>query len=54
MFTKNLRFFGEILHPQWPAQTPNMGPKMNFVLYRLRRMESVMLYIITLKILVLN
>jgi hypothetical protein len=21
MFTKNLRFFGQILHPQWLAQT---------------------------------
>jgi hypothetical protein len=21
MFSKNLRFFGQILHPQWPAQT---------------------------------
>jgi hypothetical protein len=21
MFTKNLRFFGQTLHPQWPAQT---------------------------------
>jgi hypothetical protein len=27
MFTKNLRFFGQILHPQWPAQIPKMGPK---------------------------
>jgi hypothetical protein len=23
MFTKNLIFFGQILHPQWPAQTSN-------------------------------
>jgi hypothetical protein len=21
MFIKNLRFFGQTLHPQWPAQT---------------------------------
>jgi hypothetical protein len=21
MFTKNLRFFGQTLHPQWPTQT---------------------------------
>jgi hypothetical protein len=27
MFTKNLRFFGQILHPQWPAQTSEMGQK---------------------------
>jgi hypothetical protein len=27
MFTKNLRFFGQILHPQWPAQTSKMGQK---------------------------
>jgi hypothetical protein len=27
MFTENMRFFGQILHPQWPAQTSKMGPK---------------------------
>jgi hypothetical protein len=27
MFTKNLRFFGQILHPQWAAQTPKTGQK---------------------------
>jgi hypothetical protein len=27
MFTKNLRFFGQILHPQWPTQTQKMGQK---------------------------
>jgi hypothetical protein len=27
-----LRFFGQILHPQWPAKTPKMSQKMNFVL----------------------
>jgi hypothetical protein len=32
MFTKNLRFFGQVLHPQWPDQTPKMGQKMD--LYR--------------------
>jgi hypothetical protein len=32
MFTKNLRFFGQILHPQWPAQTSKMGQKMGSVL----------------------
>jgi hypothetical protein len=30
MFTKNLRFFGQILHPQWPAQCPKMGQKRAF------------------------
>jgi hypothetical protein len=28
-----LRFFGQILHPQWPAQISKMGQKMDFVLY---------------------
>jgi hypothetical protein len=32
MFTENLRFFGQILHPQWPAQTSKMGPKTALVL----------------------
>jgi hypothetical protein len=32
IFTNNLRFFGQIWHPQWPVQTPKMGQKMNFVL----------------------
>jgi hypothetical protein len=32
MFTKNLRFFGQILHPQWVAQTPKTGQKRAFVL----------------------
>jgi hypothetical protein len=27
MFTRNLTFFGQILHPQWPAQTSKMGEK---------------------------
>jgi hypothetical protein len=27
MFTENLRFFGQILHPQWPGQTSKNGPK---------------------------
>jgi hypothetical protein len=27
MFTENLRFLGQILHPQWPAQTFKNGPK---------------------------
>jgi hypothetical protein len=27
MFTKNLRFFGQILDPQWLAQTSKMGQK---------------------------
>jgi hypothetical protein len=28
LFTKYLRFFDQILHPQWPAQTSKNGPKM--------------------------
>jgi hypothetical protein len=28
MFTRNLRFFGQILHPQWPAQTSKKPEKM--------------------------
>jgi hypothetical protein len=32
MFTKNLRFFGQTLHPQWLAQTSKMGQKMGLVL----------------------
>jgi hypothetical protein len=32
MFTENLRFFGQILHPQWPAQTSQMGQKRALVL----------------------
>jgi hypothetical protein len=24
---ENLRFFGQILHPQWPIQTSKMGQK---------------------------
>jgi hypothetical protein len=27
MFTENLRFFGKILHPQWPVQTSKIGQK---------------------------
>jgi hypothetical protein len=27
MFTKNLRFFGQILHAQWPTQTSKIGQK---------------------------
>jgi hypothetical protein len=30
MFTKNLRFFGQILHLQWAAQTPEIGQKRAF------------------------
>jgi hypothetical protein len=32
MFTKNLRFFEQILHPQWPTQTSKMGKKLALVL----------------------
>jgi hypothetical protein len=32
MFTKNFRFFGQILHPQWPAECPKTGQKRAFVL----------------------
>jgi hypothetical protein len=32
MFTKSLRFFGQILHPQWHAQTSKIGQKMGSVL----------------------
>jgi hypothetical protein len=31
-----LRLFGQILHPQWLAQTSKMGQKMDFVLQGLR------------------
>jgi hypothetical protein len=27
MFTENLRYFGQILHPQWLAQTSKIGQK---------------------------
>jgi hypothetical protein len=27
IFTQNFRFSGQILHPQWPTQTLEMGPK---------------------------
>jgi hypothetical protein len=27
MFTKNLRFFGQTLHPPWPAQTSKRPKK---------------------------
>jgi hypothetical protein len=27
MFIENLRFFEQILHPQWHAQTSKMGQK---------------------------
>ena len=27
MFTKNLRFFEQTLHPQWPIQISKMGKK---------------------------
>jgi hypothetical protein len=40
MFTKNLSFFGQILHPQWPTQAPKMGQKMDFVLYWLNLIMS--------------
>jgi hypothetical protein len=32
MFSKNLRFFGQILYPQWRVQTSKMGKKMALVL----------------------
>jgi hypothetical protein len=32
MFTKNLRFFEQILHLQWASQTPKTGQKRAFVL----------------------
>jgi hypothetical protein len=32
MFIENLRFFGQILYPQWPAQTSKMGQKRALVL----------------------
>jgi hypothetical protein len=32
MFTENFRFFGQILHPQWLAQTFKMGQKTALVL----------------------
>jgi hypothetical protein len=32
MFTKNLIFFEQILHPQWPVQTSKMGQKTALVL----------------------
>jgi hypothetical protein len=32
MFTENVRFFGQILHPQWLAQTSKMGLKTALVL----------------------
>jgi hypothetical protein len=32
MFIKKLRFFEQILHPQWPAQTSKMGQKLDFIL----------------------
>jgi hypothetical protein len=31
MFIENLRFFRQILHPQWPTQTSKMGQKLDFV-----------------------
>jgi hypothetical protein len=40
MFTKNLRFFGQILHPQWPTQTSKMGLKTALVLQGLRIHEK--------------
>jgi hypothetical protein len=27
---QNLRFFGQVLHPQWPARTSKMGQKLDF------------------------
>jgi hypothetical protein len=27
MFTENLRFLRQILHPQWPTQTSKKGPE---------------------------
>jgi hypothetical protein len=44
MFTKNLKFFGQILHPQWPAQTSNMGHKMDFILVLLQACNSLTKY----------
>jgi hypothetical protein len=43
MFTKKLRFFGQILHPQWPAQPPKMGQKMAFVLHNILEVLEPML-----------
>jgi hypothetical protein len=31
MFTENLRFFGQILHPQWPAYISKMNQKKGLV-----------------------
>jgi hypothetical protein len=31
MFTENFRFFGQILHPQWPTRTSKTGQKLDFV-----------------------
>jgi hypothetical protein len=36
MFTENFRFLGQILHPQWPAQTSKIGQKLDFVLLGLK------------------
>jgi uncharacterized protein YeaC (DUF1315 family) len=41
MFTKNLRFFGQILHPQWPAQCPKMGQKRAFILQGLMDWQAL-------------
>jgi hypothetical protein len=46
MFTENLRFFGQILHPQWPAQTSEMGQNMALVLWGLRSFSYNRDYII--------
>jgi hypothetical protein len=32
MLIKKKKFFGQILHPQWPAQTSKIGQKIDFVL----------------------
>jgi hypothetical protein len=34
---QNFEIFGQILHPQWPTQTPKMGQKIDYVLYGLKR-----------------
>ena len=33
MFTENLRFFEQILHPQWLARTSKMGQKLLCLLW---------------------
>jgi hypothetical protein len=40
---QKFEIFGQILHPQWPAQTSKMGKKMALVLEGLRLSNSVLL-----------